>query len=285
MNTRAAVSVRLLAYSASRARGPLLTAATVRAYHLSTFRTQAFSAAAAPRRILFAHPVPKHHVSGAREYSSNDKPSDVAESVKEQLGSVGADIFQLQHEHEEIAFIFRLFQSVLESLHDGALLGHAIPWWGVIAGSVVVLRLGVAFPAFVYQQRGLAKVRKLDKVVTAWTKTIAHSIKSENANAPLSETQFLQVLKRRMRLKRQELLVQHGCHPLFYVLMSISQLPIWVSMTFALRRLSRGFWWANTTAAASFSAAPGMSTEGVLWFTDLSAVDPTYILPACTGAV
>ncbi|KAJ1662368.1 hypothetical protein EV178_005943 [Coemansia sp. RSA 1646] len=270
----------------------ILPTTTVRSYHLSTarnaIRKQAFPDISTNRRIpVDYHPVLRHtaKIVGLRKYSSDSsKPGDVAENT-EQFGLVDPDIIRLQYEHEEVALIFRLFQTALESLHDGSLLGCAVPWWGVIAGSVVFLRLGVAFPAFVYQQRGLAKVRKFNKVITAWTKTIAYSVKREHVGAPLPEMEFRKLVKRRAMNKKQELLVQYGCHPMLYILVSILQLPIWVSMTFSLRRLSQGVWWASSATAIGFPSAPGMSTEGLLWFKDLSVADPTYILPVCTGVV
>ncbi|KAJ2523890.1 Cytochrome c oxidase assembly protein cox18, mitochondrial [Coemansia sp. RSA 2049] len=220
---------------------------------------------------------------GVRGFSS--MPSGVEEGGSETLASIGMEISKLKYEHEETMLIFRVFQSALESVHDGSLIGFAPPWWGVIIGSTVVLRLFVAFPAFVYRQRGIQKMNKFDAVVDGWSALISKQVLKENADKQLSKHEFQSLARRRISIKRQELLTQHGCHPLLYALVSFAQLPIWISMTFALRRLSRGVLLTSDDGLVVIPPDPGMLTEGLLWFKDLSVVDPTYILPICTCAV
>ncbi|KAJ2657934.1 Cytochrome c oxidase assembly protein cox18, mitochondrial [Coemansia sp. RSA 1200] len=212
-------------------------------------------------------------------------PSGAEEEAPGILASVGMEISKLKYEHEETLLIFKVFQSALESVHDGSLIGYAPPWWGVIIGSTVVLRLCVAFPAFVYRQRGIQKMNKFDAVVNGWSMLISKQVLKENADKSLSKHAFQSLARRRISIKRQELLTQHGCHPLLYALVSFAQLPIWISMTFALRRLSRGVLLTSDDGLAIIPPDPGMFTEGLLWFKDLSVADPTFILPICTCAM
>ena len=69
-------------------------------------------------------------------------------------------------------------------------------------------------------------------------------------------------------------------------------MPLWIVISFALRNMSG----ANPATGGIpsgkgrrvcfnfFALVPGLSTEGVLWFADLTAPDPLLILPVLISA-
>lgn len=58
------------------------------------------------------------------------------------------------------------------------------------------------------------------------------------------------------------------------------QIPLFISMTIAIRNvLGSKFLWIDGSAPR-----PGIESEGLLWFEDLSAVDPSLITPILCGA-
>jgi len=63
---------------------------------------------------------------------------------------------------------------------------------------------------------------------------------------------------------------KHGCSPLSAMVMPMVSMPVFVSCFFAL-------------TAMCTEGVPGMSTEGALWFQDLTAKDPYYILPVLSS--
>ncbi|KAJ2080645.1 hypothetical protein H4R24_002926 [Coemansia sp. RSA 988] len=155
----------------------------------------------------------------------------------------------------------------------------SVPWWAAIAGSVFVLRSFLILPVAVYQQRAAARAQLQGRVVMAWTHSMRSSLKLETQDQKLTDEQFEKILARRINLKHHDLMLRQGCHPVFSMLLPLSQLPVWLSMSYALRHLCGrpGFW---DNQGAMFPVTDGMLTEGLAWFTNLTVTDPTYCLPA-----
>jgi inner membrane protein COX18 len=84
-----------------------------------------------------------------------------------------------------------------------------------------------------------------------------------------------------MKKKASELYKVHKCQPLYTFVLPWVQLPIFVTVSFALRNMA-GFpipFFDNVALPVS-----GFSDGGVMWFLDLTAPDPTLILPLAVGA-
>ncbi|KAJ2303645.1 hypothetical protein IWW54_005663 [Coemansia sp. RSA 2705] len=178
-----------------------------------------------------------------------------------------------------------LTQILLDSVHSGSALGtlapDGLPWWAAIAGTSVLLRALLLTPLSIYQQRLLKRQAGLEQILAAWVPTIRSSLelKLQLQKKELAQKQFDKQLRKRIKAKHSKLLMAQGCHPFFSLLLSLCQMPIWMSMSWALRHLSgQPVGWLDGPGA-TFVPADGMSTEGLLWFTDLTAVDPTMCLP------
>ncbi|KAI8319733.1 hypothetical protein GQ54DRAFT_292405 [Martensiomyces pterosporus] len=160
-----------------------------------------------------------------------------------------------------------------------------LPWWGVIAGSAVVLRACLTLPIFVFQQRAASRAQSLGKVTATWQHSMRSSLKLELASKHLSDEEFEKILKKKLKRKHHDLMLKQGCHPIMNFLLPLSQLPIWLSMTYILRHLCGIPLPFFDQADSVVPAAPGMTTEGTLWFADLSSADPTYMLSVITGCL
>jgi membrane protein insertase Oxa1/YidC/SpoIIIJ len=75
------------------------------------------------------------------------------------------------------------------------------------------------------------------------------------------------------RVKMKYMRKQHGIYPLISLL-NIGQLPLHLVYISMINRLSY-----------NYEVNPAILTEGFFWFKDLSAPDPTGILPIIGGAV
>lgn len=84
-----------------------------------------------------------------------------------------------------------------------------------------------------------------------------------------------------MRKLVSELYVRDNCHPFKATVLVWIQLPMWIFMSVALRNLSTG----KTQSEAGLSVQEQLATGGVLWFSDLTAVDSTWILPVSVGVI
>ena len=74
----------------------------------------------------------------------------------------------------------------------------------------------------------------------------------------------------------KELLNREGCNPYKVAILPWVQIPLWIVISFAIRNMSRVFP-GMTPLNPDISAT--LSTEGTLWFRDLTLTDPYYILP------
>ncbi|KAJ2784304.1 Cytochrome c oxidase assembly protein cox18, mitochondrial [Coemansia javaensis] len=172
-------------------------------------------------------------------------------------------------------------QSALEALHDGTLLAAAgaMPWWAAIGAATAALHLALVLPLRVYQQRTAARVQRLRPAMQAWRFGVESSLRLETRGQGLDGAAMRRLLRRRLLLKNNELLLTQGCHPMFLLLLPLAQLPVWFSVSYALRHLCGRAVWLLDSDSAVYAVADGMRTEGALWFADLAANDPTHCLP------
>ena len=70
------------------------------------------------------------------------------------------------------------------------------------------------------------------------------------------------------------------CSPHLPILSLVTQIPIFISMTMAVRNLLG----SKFLGMQASLPKEGIQSEGLLWFEDLTAVDPTMITPIICGA-
>lgn len=120
----------------------------------------------------------------------------------------------------------------------------------------MVLLLGVRSPP---QLRNAAKMKAfqpdMDKIKAEMTEMVQ---KDPNA-AKVFQTKFRALMKK------------HNVNPFFGVITPLTQIPVFF-----------GFFWGLQSIAKYF---PEYSTEGTLWFQDLSLADPTLALPVISSAL
>jgi mitochondrial inner membrane protein COX18 len=74
------------------------------------------------------------------------------------------------------------------------------------------------------------------------------------------------------REKRNQLYRDHKCRPLTSLFIGLSQVPVWMTASLALRQMS-----LDTTI--------GLDTGGILWFDNLRVCDPTLVSSVVLGLV
>uniref|UniRef100_A0A3Q1J655 Membrane insertase YidC/Oxa/ALB C-terminal domain-containing protein n=1 Tax=Anabas testudineus TaxID=64144 RepID=A0A3Q1J655_ANATE len=139
-----------------------------------------------------------------------------------------------------------------------------LPWWLSIAVTTLSVRTLITLPLAAYQLVIISKVpceiRSLSRPATSHQLLFLF---------PLSRFQFQKNLRRLV----SQLYVRDNCHPFKASLLVWVQLPLWVSLSLALRNLSM-----EQTALHG-----DLVTGGTLWFPDLTLPDSTWILPVCVG--
>ncbi|KAL7750959.1 hypothetical protein RI367_003539 [Sorochytrium milnesiophthora] len=170
-------------------------------------------------------------------------------------------------------------QSLLESIHTSGSVQW--PWWATIASTTLLLRASLTLPLTIYQQRNLARMAALRPLANAWQNVIKEQTRKDCHRAKLGYDAFVKEFTRRYRRKMGELYAAHEIRPLFNLLLPFAQIPLWISMSLALRRM------ADQAAMYQWPGMPldGFMSQGVLWAADLASCDPTWIGPVAMGAL
>ncbi|KAJ1646994.1 hypothetical protein LPJ64_001571 [Coemansia asiatica] len=222
---------------------------------------------------------------------------------------------QLGSSESSYPLVIQLTHTLLEKLHGGALFSNnpekvsqallavtqanssetviqalsasAVPWWLVIGGTAVALRLMMTVPLYIRQQKAIGAAEKLQIISATWMHAIRRSLKLElqAKGKTVSEAAMQKMVQQRVSRKHHELMIKERCHPIEMFLLPLVQMPLWVSMTCSIRHLcGRPIWFLDDPSAA-IPRAIGITWEGLAWFKNLADIDPLYILPAVTGSL
>eukprot|EP00066_Takifugu_rubripes_P015767 XP_011605033.1 PREDICTED: mitochondrial inner membrane protein OXA1L [Takifugu rubripes] len=143
-----------------------------------------------------------------------------------------------------------LIQNLLEFMH----VDLGLPWWGAIVVGTVLARLAV-FPVIVKGQREAAKLNNVLPEMTKLTNRMNEAKQSGNKFEFGKAYSDLTLFQKK-----------HDVNPLRGFLVPLVQAPIFISFFIALRKMA-------------YLPVPSLQTGGTLWFLDLTAADPFYILP------
>ncbi len=146
-----------------------------------------------------------------------------------------------------------LIQSSMEWIH----IHTGMPWWASIITCTVILRTAL-LPIAIKMQANTARMNN----IRPETEKLMAKIKHHNRFGQHNLTAIAN--KKLMDLYRE-----HNCSPVKLALTPFIQIPIFISFFIGLRRM----------AAAPIES---MKTGGALWFTDLTQLDPYYVLPFCS---
>lgn len=156
-----------------------------------------------------------------------------------------------------------------------------LPWWGSILFTTVALRGAVTLPLAAYQHYILAKVENLQPEIQNIAQHLNYEVAVRAKQLGWSKRVARFTYLKNMQRLVSELYVRDNCHPFKATVLVWIQLPMWIFMSVALRNFSTG----ATHSEAGFSVQEQLATGGVLWFPDLTALDSTWILPICIGAI
>ncbi|KAJ3074796.1 Mitochondrial inner membrane protein oxa1l [Podochytrium sp. JEL0797] len=147
---------------------------------------------------------------------------------------------------------------IVQSLLEAFYVSTGMPWWAAIAICTVFLRLAL-FPLVIKAQRTTAQMANLKPLLAPLQAEIEVQKKSGDRTKQMAAITKLQAVYK-----------EAGVNP-FGGLWGIVQMPVFVSMFFGLRGMAE-------------LPVPGLATGGMLWFQDLTVMDPTYVLPLVASA-
>jgi len=162
-------------------------------------------------------------------------------------------------------------QWTLETAH----VYTGLPWWATIVGATVAFKV-LTSPLMYANERALAR-RSLMKAM------VAKQVPNMKAEIDrLAETHKIPDEKKQMwlalaRKKSEKVLsARMGSHLFALFCYPILQMPIWVSVSFAIRNLSgrNPFYFEYDDLIVD-----ELRREGLFWFSNLSIPDPLFVLP------
>ncbi len=156
-------------------------------------------------------------------------------------------------------FFSRLFEPIVNVLGQVLLFFHegplGAPWWLSIALLTIVLRT-LLFPLTVKQVKNMRSMQDLRPEM-------------EKIRAQYSNNRPLQ------QEKMMELYQERKVNPLGGCLPILVQMPVFIGIFYVIREFG-GYTIGGQTVPPT---EPSFHEGGILWFQNLSASDPTYLLP------
>ncbi|KAM6953002.1 cytochrome c oxidase assembly protein COX18, mitochondrial isoform 2-T2 [Lycodopsis pacificus] len=148
-----------------------------------------------------------------------------------------------------------------------------LPWWLSIIVATLSVRTLITLPLATYQMVIIAKVEALQAEISELAKRLRYEVSFRAKEKGWTEKQSRFQFKKNLRQIVSQLYIRDNCHPFKASLLVWVQLPLWISLSLALRNLSLD----RSVLQADLAAG------GALWFPDLTSPDPTWILPICLG--
>ncbi|KAG8962397.1 Mitochondrial inner membrane protein oxa1 [Tulasnella sp. 408] len=147
-----------------------------------------------------------------------------------------------------------LVQTLLEQIH----VHTGMPWWATIISLAAVVRISM-LPIHIRVTANNTRMA----YITPKVKEATEAIQKAKENKDQAE-----LMKAAMQMR--QLYATAGASPLVGML-GLVQVPVALGMFFGVK------WMCNLPVES-------MTTGGLAWFTDLTAADPTYVLPAVSTA-
>lgn len=169
-------------------------------------------------------------------------------------------------------------QELLETVH----LTTGLPWCHTIVVTSLALRLVTTFPLAVYQNHVLARLANLTPEIAK----IAEELKGETTLAvkmfKLNEKQARYLYRQSLKKQVNNLIIRDNCHPFKSSVVIWVQLPLWISLSIALRNMAFMMPYQDLAAQAIYLE---LCVGGPLWFTNLTLPDPLFVMPVIVGII
>ncbi|KAK7605449.1 hypothetical protein V9T40_007307 [Parthenolecanium corni] len=209
-------------------------------------------------RLLRPHPVAPFTGTCSRCFSESIFKSPVAAATSDRLTQ------------NEVVYAV---QEKLIAFHDVS----GLPWWAVIITSTVAIRSLLIFPLAAHQQYVIARIANMQKEMDTTVKDeVTKSVAKLAAENKLDEKATHRCYRRQMNDRRVELYRKYNCNPLKNLVLVFIQMPVWVTMSAAIRNINSMLPVQNGVAVQAYLE---MKASGFSVLKDLTVPDSTYLLP------
>lgn len=202
--------------------------------------------------------------------------------------------FQKRHFSFEPTAIVTALTESLEAAH----VYTGLPWWALIPITTFGLRSVWTLPLAVLQRLRLQKQNALRPIIAATgpvlrlnlAKKALRAAKSQDTSvaslvSPLRNIKYEEIMvlsTKETRKRQKKLFKDHNVQLYKNIFLPAAQIPLWVCMSLTFRNLSG---WSTWDSLLKKPLDPTLYNEGLLWFTDLTTLDPLHIFPLAIGIV
>lgn len=166
---------------------------------------------------------------------------------------------------------------ILEGIHSTGL-----PWWATIFCATFLLRTAITTPVAIYQQRAVGRMMELTPVLQAWLQTLKTSVGIDHKVKGRDYATFNAEIQDAYRAKVKELYSANKCNPRVSFMLPWVQIPLFITVSLTIRGMAG--YPLPFLGGSNLPIEPGFAEGGTMWFTDLAAADPTWIMPIAVGA-
>lgn len=166
---------------------------------------------------------------------------------------------------------------ILEGIHSTGL-----PWWATIFCATFLLRTAITTPVAIYQQRAVGRMMELTPVLQAWLQTLKTSVGIDHKIKGRDYATFNAEIQDAYRAKVKELYSANKCNPRVSFMLPWVQIPLFITVSLTIRGMAG--YPLPFLGGSNLPIEPGFAEGGTMWFTDLAAADPTWIMPIAVGA-
>ncbi|KAG0042470.1 Cytochrome c oxidase assembly protein cox18, mitochondrial [Gryganskiella cystojenkinii] len=213
----------------------------------------------------------------ASQEQTDSTPAFVPDSALDTFASTTTDLTSLILEPTQVNALLASTHYVLEGIHAAGL-----PWWATIFTATFLLRTAITTPVAIYQQRAVGRMMALTPVLQAWLETLKASVSIDHKLKGRDYATFNSEIQNAYRAKVKELYSANRCNPRVSFLLPWVQIPLFITMSLTIRGMAG--YPLPFIGDSSLPLEPGFAQGGTLWFTDLAASDPTWIMPIAIGA-
>ncbi|XP_043273791.1 cytochrome c oxidase assembly protein COX18, mitochondrial [Venturia canescens] len=187
--------------------------------------------------------------------------------------------------HAELSGIWKSVaeSSAVEYVQSSLIWLHTttgLPWWATIILATASFRMSIIFPLTLYQHYIGAKYFNLRPDIDKMVKELKMETNFAVHQYKWSESYARAVYNRSFKKQKQKLIEKENCHPMKTFILAIVQIPMWITLTTALRNLCFILPYHTENARTIYLE---LMTGGVGWITNLTVPDSTFIIPVTLG--
>lgn len=159
-------------------------------------------------------------------------------------------------------FHYETIGNTLEIVHHSTHLNY----WSLIVIGTLVARTTITFPLSIYQRICLIRWKNIVlPQLTQWKAQQGPLFVNNCKKNHLLYSVYREKWKIYVREKFRTLIREHHCHPWKILFLPFIQLPLFIILSLTLRGILHD--------------CPAMTEGGILWFKDLTTIDPTLLFP------